>query len=161
MVWSESEEKYAQIRHCLQAKTVQNSPKQIMWVDFDARHNRRWAFSLDEALLWIISSGLKLKRLNDQCVSYMETLEWCGLLVNYCDVFISCLDSHSDGTHSLQRIHCWDSDAVLYFSKTVHMKKQTRLQVSKWVGECSANFHFWVNYYCNHENKVARNITTV
>ncbi len=22
------------------------------------------------------------------------------------DVFISCLDSHSDGTHSLQRIHC-------------------------------------------------------
>ncbi len=32
-------------------------------------------------------------------------LEWCGLLVDYCDVFISCLDSHSDGTHSLQRIH--------------------------------------------------------
>ncbi len=32
-------------------------------------------------------------------------LETCGLLVNYCDVFISCLDSHSDGTHSLQRIH--------------------------------------------------------
>ncbi len=26
---------------------------------------------------------------------------WC-----YCDVFISCLDSHSDGTHSLQRIYC-------------------------------------------------------
>ncbi len=25
--------------------------------------------------------------------------------VDYCDVFISCLDSHSDGTHSLQRIH--------------------------------------------------------
>ncbi len=25
--------------------------------------------------------------------------------VHYCDVFISCLDSHSDGTHSLQRIH--------------------------------------------------------
>ncbi len=27
----------------------------------------------------------------------------CGLLVDYCDVFISYLDSHSDGTHSLQR----------------------------------------------------------
>ncbi len=27
------------------------------------------------------------------------------LLVNYYDVFISCLDSDSDGTHSLQRIH--------------------------------------------------------
>ncbi len=30
-----------------------------------------------------------------------DGLEWCGLLVDYCDVFISCLDSHSDGTHSL------------------------------------------------------------
>ncbi len=29
--------------------------------------------------------------------------EWCGLFVDYCDAFISCLDS--DGTHSLQRIH--------------------------------------------------------
>ncbi len=26
------------------------------------------------------------------------------------DIFISCLDSHSDGTHSLQRIHWWASD---------------------------------------------------
>ncbi len=25
--------------------------------------------------------------------------------VDYCDVLISCLDSHSDGTHSLQRKH--------------------------------------------------------
>ncbi len=32
----------------------------------------------------------------------IDGLEWCGLLVDYCDVFISCLDSHSDGTHSLQ-----------------------------------------------------------
>ncbi len=30
--------------------------------------------------------------------------------VDYCDVFISCLDSHSDGTHSLQRIHWWAND---------------------------------------------------
>ncbi len=35
-----------------------------------------------------------------------DGLEWCGLLVDYCDVFISCLDSHSDSTHSLQSIHC-------------------------------------------------------
>ncbi len=38
-----------------------------------------------------------------------DGLEWCGLLVDYCDVFISCLDSHSDGTHSLQSIHWWTS----------------------------------------------------
>ncbi len=35
----------------------------------------------------------------------------CGLL--WC--FISCLDSHSDGTHSLQRIHWWASDAALNY----------------------------------------------
>ncbi|XP_050987445.1 E3 ubiquitin-protein ligase znrf2 isoform X2 [Labeo rohita] len=29
-----------------------------------------------------------------------DGLEWCGLLVDDYDVFISCLDSHSDGTHS-------------------------------------------------------------
>ncbi len=45
-----------------------------------------------------------------------NVLEWCGLLVDYCDVFISCLDSHSDGTHSLQRIHCWASDVMLHLS---------------------------------------------
>ncbi len=46
-------------------------------------------------------------------------------IADYCDVFISCLDSHSDGTHSLQRIHWWASDAILNFSKFVPMKKQT------------------------------------
>ncbi len=58
----------------------------------------------------------KLKQLNDEFVSYKHSrcslhkmltdrLESYGLLVDYCDVFISCLDSDSDGTHSLQRIH--------------------------------------------------------
>ncbi len=36
------------------------------------------------------------------------------LLVDYCDVFISCLDS--DGTHSLQMIHWWASNVMLNFS---------------------------------------------
>ncbi len=34
-----------------------------------------------------------------------EGLKKCELLVDCCDVFISGLESHSDGTHSLQRIH--------------------------------------------------------
>ncbi len=42
--------------------------------------------------------------------------------MDYCDVFISCLDSHSDGTHSLQRTHWWASDVMLNFTKSV-MKK--------------------------------------
>ncbi len=40
------------------------------------------------------------------------------LLVNNCDVLISWLDSHSDGTHSLQMIHWWANDIMLHFSKS-------------------------------------------
>ncbi len=29
-------------------------------------------------------------------------MDWIVLDYRYCDAFISCLDSHSDGTHSLQ-----------------------------------------------------------
>ncbi len=35
----------------------------------------------------------------------IDGLESFGLLMDYCDVFIRSLDSHSDGTHSLQIIH--------------------------------------------------------
>ncbi len=49
--------------------------------------------------------------------------------LDYCDVFISCLDSHSDGTHSLQMIHWWASDAMLHFPKSVLMKNQTHLLI--------------------------------
>ncbi len=47
----------------------------------------------------------------------IDGLAWFGLLVDYCDVFISCLDSHSDGIHLLQMIHWWASDVMLNFSK--------------------------------------------
>ncbi len=53
--------------------------------------------------------------LQTHLLSSQDVNWWSG--VDYCDVYISCLDSHSDGTHSLQRIHCWESDAVLHFSK--------------------------------------------
>ncbi len=35
--------------------------------------------------------------------------------MGYCDVFISCLDSNSDGTHSLQRIHVLNSFSFPFF----------------------------------------------
>ncbi len=51
-------------------------------------------------------------------------MDWSRVL-DYCDVFISCLVSHSDGTHSLQSIH-WEDDAnvTLNLSRYVPMKKQ-------------------------------------
>ncbi len=36
------------------------------------------------------------------CKTLIDGLELHGSLVDYCDVFISCSNSHSDGTHSLQ-----------------------------------------------------------
>ncbi len=56
-----------------------------------------------------------------------DGLEWCGLLVDYCDVFISCLDSHSDGTHSLPLVSNGISPNL--------MKKQTRLHLGRPEGE--------------------------
>ncbi len=48
--------------------------------------------------------------------------------MDYCDVFISSSDSHSDGTHSLQTIHCLASDVMLNFSeeKTISNTPTTR-----------------------------------
>ncbi len=62
----------------------------------------------------------------------VDGLEWCGLLVDYCDVCISCLDSYSDGTHSLQRIHWWTSDAMLHFSKSVQWRKNSYIWIKAW-----------------------------
>ncbi len=53
-----------------------------------------------------------------------DGLELCGLLVYYCDVFVSRLDSHFDGTHSLQGIRCLASDFMLHFSKSGPMRNK-------------------------------------
>ncbi len=50
--------------------------------------------------------------------------------VDYYDVFISCLNSDSDGTHSLQSIHWRASDVILNFFKSAAIgKKNTQLQL--------------------------------
>ncbi len=72
-----------------------------------------------------------------------QDINWCTGVVDYCDVFISCLNSRSDGTHSLQRIHWWASDVMLNFSKSVLMKKQAHLYLEcPGVSKISANFLF-------------------
>ncbi len=135
----------------LQAKTDLHK---YMWGFRCEKTTADGLFPLEEVWLWV-SDNLKLKYLNDGFVSYTQSfsfhniligpLEWCGLLVDYCDVFISCLDSHSDGTHSLQSIHCWAIDINLHFSKSVPINKQIHLRVGKF----SENFNFGVNYSFN------------
>ncbi len=67
--------------------------------------------------------------------------------VDYRDVFSSCLDSHSDGTHSLQRMHCWANDEMTHFSKW--RNKLIYLFDCLRVSTFSSNFHFWVKYSFN------------
>ncbi len=52
------------------------------------------------------------------CILAMVKSYVCGVLVDYCEVFLSCLDSHSDGTHSLQSILWWANDGMLHFCKS-------------------------------------------
>ncbi len=84
---------------------------------------------------------LKLKRLNDelflsnhQVFNSQVSIDGvgCGLLVDYCDVLINCLDSHSEGTHSIAEDLLVDSS---FFSKSVLMKKQTSLHLEWPEGE--------------------------
>ncbi len=58
----------------------------------------------------------------------------------------SCLNSHSDGTHSLQKIHWWARDVILIFPNPFWWRN--KLIYSLWWSGWyfSANFHFWVNY---------------
>ncbi len=79
-----------------------------MLVDFDVRGQqvkeflrRKRSYGLG-LLFWICFLQTHSFSLNKILI---DGLELCELLVEYCDVFIRCLDSLSDGTHSLQRIH--------------------------------------------------------
>ncbi len=71
---------------------------------------------------------------------------FCLEMVLGLSIFISWgyffLDSHSDGTHSLQRIHCWASDLLLHFSKS---DEKTNSSTS-WMIWGRVHFHFG-NYY--------------
>ncbi len=95
--------------------------------------------------LWLWTS-LMLKCIKDGFVSYKQSfllhktltdgLEWCGFFLWIIVMFlISCLDSHSDGTHSLQRIQWWASDVMLHIAKSVSIMKQTHLHTGSSEGE--------------------------
>ncbi len=56
------------------------------------------------AKFWAEAMDSSSKCLNDGFVYYKHAA-FCFSKHKLMDFFISCLDSHSDGTHSLQRIH--------------------------------------------------------
>ncbi len=53
---------------------------------------------------------------NTQLLASQDINWWTGV-VWIIVMFLSAVWTHSDGTHSLQRIHWWASDAMLHFSK--------------------------------------------
>ncbi len=54
-------------------------------------------------------------------------MDWSGVDYLWIIVMFFIYFTHSDGTHSLQRIHWWATDVMLNISKSVLMKKQTHL----------------------------------
>ncbi len=115
-------------------------------------NNRIWVAILAIFLFYLIAGSNSLKLKMSWWICILQTvfrfashwlMDWSG--VDYCDVFNSSLDSHSDGTHSLQMIHCWASDAMLHFSKSDEETNSS----TYWMPEgeqVSANFHLWENY---------------
>ncbi len=129
MFWSESGEKSEQIKQCLQAKTVQNSSKQIcgwilMWetTGLWLFHWRKRCYGLWTHIL-AGNNGLKLNTPWWICFSFCllqmltDGLEWCGLLWCFYQLF----------GHSFWR-HPFTAEQVMqcYISPNL-MKKQTHL----------------------------------
>ncbi len=146
--------------HTYLFRAVLSCKRCLICADFSPDSDQT-TFSLEEALLWIMDSYFSLKTYEkvlkglNYWICFLQTcsfcllqmltdgLEWCGLLVDYCDVFISCY--HSDGTHSLQRIHLWTSDGMLHFSKS---DEETNSSTS-WMAWGCGHFHLCLNYSFN------------
>ncbi len=132
----------------LQVKTVQNSSKQIcgwilMWetTGDGLFHWRKCYYGLCISIL-ARSNGLKFENalmnlfftnmqlLFSQDINWRTGVVWitCGLLW----WFYQCLDSHSDGTHSLQSIHWWASDGMLHFSKSDEETNSSTSRMAWW-----------------------------
>ncbi len=65
---------------------------------------------------------------------------------DHCNVFISCLDSHSDGTHSLLNKWCNPTFLQIWCGNKLILILDC-LRGSTF----SANFHFWMNYSFKHK----------
>ncbi len=108
-------------------------------------------FSPYEALLWIMYSyfcpEIIIKNVLQTCSFSLHKTIIDGVESWIIVMFISCLDSYSDGTHSLQMIHWWASDAMVNFSNLVQWRNNLiYILHCLRVSTCSANSHFWASY---------------
>ncbi len=121
VVSPESGDKYTHIKHHSQVKTVLNKYVGGIWWRgqlgkyFFNGGSVIMNYGLDQKQQFEVKNGRIVSNKQKAfhvTIKMLTGLESCGLPVDYCDVLISCLNSHSDGTHSLQRIHWWASDVM-------------------------------------------------
>ncbi len=105
-----------------------------------------WYFGQSDGLKYLKSP---LFLTNAQLFPSQHDNWWTGVVWITCDVFISCLDSHSDGTHSLERILFFKFICTTLFTMQIVAKQLYRKLhfyiiisnslslVSKW---CNATF---------------------
>ncbi len=148
-VLSESAEESAQIKHRLQAKTVQNSSKQLcgwilMWetTGDGLFHWRKHYYGLwTQILVKNVLMDL-FQFLSSQDVNWWTGVVWitCGLLWCFCQLFGLSFWRHPfTAEHPLLRHWCRDTFLQICCPET-HLHG---LRMSK----VSANFHFWINYF--------------
>ncbi len=126
-----------------------------------------WGESNIMGIILAGTNGLRvLKHLNDGFVSYKQN-SFCllkmltdGLVcVDYLWIIVmflfSCLDSHSDGTHSLQRIHWWATVMNCYISPK--SDEETWPEGEKYI---QWMFLFWVNYSFNMHSCIVLAVKT-
>ncbi len=104
--------------------------KQCLICAYFSPDSDRVTVSLERAMLYVLIMDMFLA--NMQLLISQDMNWWTGVVCITCGLlwcFISCLDSHSDGTHSLQRIHWWASYVMLNFNKTFPVKKHTHLHL--------------------------------
>ncbi len=106
---------------------------------------------LKKATLWIQDSYFRLKQwmevknvlvmdlFNMQLFTSQDVNWWTRV------VWITCADSHSDGTHSLERIHWWASDAMVNFSKFFSEEEPNHI----WFHKAGVWFQNMTNLRCD------------
>ncbi len=127
VVWSESGEKSAQIKHRLQAKTALNKYvagfccERQQEMDFFTGGSIIMDYGLvfwPEVMVWRLEIKLMDLFLTNMQLLASQDVNWWTGVVWIIVMFLSAVWTHSDGTHSLQRNHWWASDGMLHFSKS-------------------------------------------
>ncbi len=105
----------------------------VLWSEKLGRECRKsWerTFSLEDVLLRTEDSNFRWKQQFEAKNALMmdlvltkhftsQDVSWWTGVVWIIIMFLSAVWTHSDGTHSLQRIYWWASDVIIYYSKFV------------------------------------------